>query len=102
MLIVETFKLCVLTKEVSLLGQNTAIRGLVLKCVTCQILHGIVGEQKMADLPEKSFSNDPLFTHFGVDMFGPFFGKGEEVRIKPLWNNGKSSSTYRDYIFFGC
>ena len=49
----ETFKLCVLTTEVSLLGQNTAVRGLVLTFVTCQILHGIVGEQKMDDLPKK-------------------------------------------------
>ena len=53
LLIAETFKLCVLTKEVSLLVQNTAIRGLLLKCVTCQILHVIVGKQKMADLQKK-------------------------------------------------
>ena len=82
MLTVETFKLCVLTTEVSLLGQNTAVRGLVLTFVTCQILHGIVGEQKMAELPKKSFSNNPPLSHFGVDVFRLIFSKGEEGRIK--------------------
>ena len=54
----------------------------MLKCVTCQILHGIVGEQKMADLPKKSFSNNPPLSHFGVDVFRLIFSKGEEGRIK--------------------
>ena len=54
----------------------------MLTFVTCQILHGIIGKQKMADLPKKCFSNNPPLSHFGVDVFGLFFGKGEESRIK--------------------
>lgn len=52
---------------------NTAIRKIIAKCVTCRRLHGRVGKQLMADLPqERVLPDDPPFTRVGVDYFGPF------------------------------
>ncbi len=52
---------------------NTAIRKILGKCVTCCRLHGKVGKQLMADLPqEQVLPDDPPFTRVGVDYFGPF------------------------------
>ena len=94
LLIVETFKLCVLTKEVSLLEQNTAFRGLVLRCVTCQILHVIVGEQKMADLQKKV----SLMMHFspilGWICLDPFLVKERRLEL----NHYRTMATHAVHI----
>ena len=60
---------------------NTAIRKVLGKCVTCHRLHGKVGKQLMADLPqERVLPDDPPFTRVGVDYFGPF----EVRRVRSL------------------
>ena len=61
----------------------------MLKCVTCQILHGIVGEQKMADLPEKV----SLMIHFspilGWICLDPFSVKDRRLELN---HNGTMAS----------
>ncbi|KAL4008773.1 hypothetical protein ACER0C_002625 [Sarotherodon galilaeus] len=54
-------------------GANSAIRKVLSKCTVCRRLHGIVGQQQMADLPQNRVTPDePPFTRTGVDYFGPF------------------------------
>ena len=53
-------------------GGNSMVRQFISKCVTCRYLRGIVGEQKMADLPKSRVEPAPPFTYCGVDLFGPW------------------------------
>ncbi len=54
-------------------GASSAIRRILSKCVVCRRLHGIAGNQQMADLPQDRVTPDkPPFTYVGVDCFGPF------------------------------
>ena len=62
-----------------IISASSAIRSLIHRCVVCCKLRGKLGEQKMADIPKEKTSSDFLFTHFGVDMFGPFMIK------KKIW-----------------
>ena len=57
------------------LSANTVARSLIFKCVKCRKFRGKVEEQKMANLPKERLSDDPPFSHCGVDMFGPFVVK---------------------------
>lgn len=62
---------------------NTAIRKVIAKCVTCRRLHGQVGKQLMADLPqERVMPDDPPFTRVGADYFGPFEVKRGRTLLK--------------------
>ncbi len=52
---------------------SSAIRRILPKCVVSKRLHGTVGNQQMADLPQDRVTSDkPQFTYVGVDCFGPF------------------------------
>ncbi|KAI4882679.1 hypothetical protein NFI96_029603, partial [Prochilodus magdalenae] len=54
-------------------GAKAAIRRVLSKCVTCRRVHGVTGQQQMADLPRDRITPcDPPFTNTGVDYFGPF------------------------------
>ena len=55
-------------------GARNILRGIRMKCVTCQRLYGKPRVQKMADLPPERCTPGPLgFQHVGVDLFGPFY-----------------------------
>ena len=51
---------------------NSMVRSVIHNCVTCRLLRGKLGEQKMANLPKERFSTEGPFTYTGLDMFGPF------------------------------
>ena len=53
-------------------GGNSMIRQFISKCVTCRYLRGIVGVQKMADLPKSRVEPAPPIIYCGVDFFGPW------------------------------
>ncbi|KAL6470498.1 hypothetical protein MHYP_G00216170 [Metynnis hypsauchen] len=62
---------------------NMAIGKVIGKCVTCRRLHGKVGNQLMADLPqERVIPDDPPFTRVGVDYFGPLEVKRGRTILK--------------------
>ena len=54
---------------------NVAVRSYILKCVKCRHLRGNFQQQKMASLPSDRLWEEPPFTYFGVDLFGPFVTK---------------------------
>ena len=62
---------------------NSAVRGIIGKCVKCRRLHHPVTEQKMADLPEDRVNPSPPFTVTGCDAFGPYIVK--EGRKSCYW-----------------
>ena len=51
-----------------IVGASSAIRSLIHRCVVCHKLRGKLGEQKMSDIPKERITNDPPFTHCGVDI----------------------------------
>ena len=69
------------------------IRPLVNKvlrsCIICKRLRGVLGAQRMADLPkERVTPHKPPFTDIGIDCFGPFYvkrGRGQEKRYGCLF-----------------
>ncbi len=64
-------------------GASCAIRRILSKCVVCRRLHGTVGNQQMADLPQDRVTPDkPPFTYVGVDCFGPFAVKRGRSVVK--------------------
>ena len=65
-----------------IVSASSAIRSLILRCVVCRKLRGKLGEQKMSDIPKERISNDPPFTHCGVDMFRPFAIKQRRSELK--------------------
>ena len=65
-----------------IVSASSAIRSLILRCVVCHKLRGKLGEQKMSDIPKERISNDPPFTHCGVDMFRPFAIKQRRSELK--------------------
>ena len=61
---------------------NSAVRGIIGKCVKCRKLHHPVTEQKMADLPEDRVNPSPPFTVTGCDAFGPYIVKEGRKSLK--------------------
>lgn len=65
-------------------GASGAIQRILHQCVTCKKLHGLTGQQLMAELPAcRVLPDDPPFTRVGVNYFGPFLikrGRGEVKR----------------------
>ena len=62
--------------------QNSLVRHIISKCVTCRRLRGTPSNQKMADLPEDRMAETPPFTYVGTDMFGPFTIKERRSELK--------------------
>ena len=58
------------------------MRSHIYHCVTCGKLRGKLGEQKMADLPEKRSSDVAPFTYVGTDIFGSFVTKDSRKELK--------------------
>ena len=65
-----------------IINANSVVRHFISKCVTCRRLHGVISEQKVADLPKERLSPASQFTYCGVDYFGPFFIKGGRKETK--------------------
>ena len=64
---------------------NSAVKGVISKCVICRRLRERVGEQIMADLPPDRTKEEPPFTYCGVDMFGPFEIKERRSNFETIW-----------------
>ena len=54
-----------------ILSANVVVREMMYRCANYK-LNGKFGVQKMAHLPRVSRLEVPPFTHYGVDMFGPY------------------------------
>ena len=70
------------------MNANSVVRHFISKCVTCRRLRGVVGEQRMVDLPKERIAPSPSFTYRGVDYFGPFYineGRKELKRYGALF-----------------
>jgi len=61
---------------------NSAVRKVIFNCVTCRLLRGKTGEQKMSDLPADRMLSLPPFSYCGVDLFGPFIVKQRRTELK--------------------
>ena len=51
---------------------NGAVRSTITKCLRCKILRDKFQQQQKADLPKDRINEEPPFSYFGIDMFGPF------------------------------
>ena len=58
------------------------VQSFIARCVRCQYLRGMIGEQKTADLPADRISAELPFTYVGLDMFGPFAVKQNRRKMK--------------------
>ena len=66
-----------------ILSANSAVRSVLKRCVSCRRRQARVVTQLMSDLPEDRVTpGDPVFTHVGVDLFGPFVVKVGRRREK--------------------
>ena len=65
-----------------IIKRNSAVRGIIGKCVKCRRLHHPVTDQKIAYLPEDRVNSSPNFTVTGCDAFGPYIVK--EGRKSPI------------------
>ena len=64
------------------IGGNSAVSRHIADCVSCRRLRGVVGEQKMAELPMDRLEPAPLFTFCAVDYFGPWLIKEGRRELK--------------------
>ena len=64
------------------IGANSVARSMIYKCVICRVLRGKKSQQLMANLPKEGLVCEPPFTHYGVDMFGPFVIKERRKELK--------------------
>ena len=53
-------------------GRRT-IQQFISTCITCRKLRGATSTQIMADLPSERLENVPIFSHIGLDVFGPWY-----------------------------
>ena len=65
-----------------IVGTNSAVKKVISNCVECRRFRGREGEQKIANLPACRSKEAALFTHCGVDMFGPFTIKQRRSTVK--------------------
>ncbi|KAK0135318.1 hypothetical protein N1851_028839 [Merluccius polli] len=62
---------------------SATIRRVLSKCLVCRRLHGVAGQQQMADLPRnRVLPDEPPFTRTRVDYFGPFEVKRGRATMK--------------------
>ncbi|XP_030274392.1 uncharacterized protein LOC115582541 [Sparus aurata] len=71
------------------------ISSVIHKCVTCRKLRGRLEVQKMANLPADRVKVDPPFTHFGLDVFGPWNVTSHRTR-------GHGAESKRWAVMFTC
>ena len=62
---------------------RSAVRRVISGCFLCKKLGAVRGEQLMGDLPkERLMSEEPPFTHVGVDYFGPLYVRQGRSNVK--------------------
>ena len=61
---------------------NSMVLHIIHKCVTCRILRGKLGFQKMEDLPDKTCVEPAPFTYSGVYMFRPILIRERRSDLK--------------------
>ena len=54
---------------------NATVKSFIPRCVTFRCLRGNLQLQKMVSLPRDRMCEEPPFTYYGVDLFGPFVVK---------------------------
>ena len=54
---------------------TSAVKSMISRCVDCRRFRGNVCQQKMGDLPLDRLTQEPPFTYWGIEMFGPFLIK---------------------------
>lgn len=66
-----------------ILHAHSAIRNVIRKCTDCRRQNAKLGEQKMANLPsDRLIPEDGVFSHCGVDYFGPIEVKRGRALVK--------------------
>ena len=59
------------------------MRRVISGCFLCKKLGAVRGEQLMGDLPkERLMSEEPPFTHVGLDYFGPIYVRQGRSNVK--------------------
>ena len=61
---------------------NSLVRSIISKCVRCKQLQRKLQQQKVVGLPKDRMSEEPPFTHCGIDLFGPFVVKDGRKEVK--------------------
>ena len=62
---------------------RSAVRRVISGCFLCKKLGAVRGEQLMGDLPkERLMSEEPPFTHVGLDYFGPLYVRQRHSNVK--------------------
>ena len=65
-----------------IVGENSAVKNFIFRCVDCRRLRGRFVEQKMVDLNVCRLTEVSPFIHCGVDTFGPFIVKQRRSEVK--------------------
>ena len=60
-----------------IVGLRQLVKSIRFKCVVCRRLHGKVEQQVMGQLPTERLKPAPAWSYTSVDLFGPFYIKGE-------------------------
>ena len=77
------YVLSLLRSKFWVIRANSVVRKLLANCFSCRRRQAPVCSQKMADLPkERVTPGQPLFSHVGIDYFGPFMVKQGRSQVK--------------------
>ena len=60
-----------------IVGLRQLVKSIRFKCVVCRRMHGQVQQQVMGQLPIERLNPAPAWSYTSVDLFGPFYIKGE-------------------------
>ena len=79
-------------------GVNSLVKSFMRSCITCRKYNAQPVHPKMSDLPADRVSSDePAFTHTGIDFFGPFEvtnGRKQEKRYGVIYSCMSSRATH--------
>jgi hypothetical protein len=75
-----------------IISARQAIRKIIRHCFKCKRMNARRGVQKMGNLPSGRLSNEPAFTHTGVDYCGPI-----DLKYQP-----SSRASIKGYIIVFC
>ena len=79
----QEYVLSILRHQYWVIKGRSAVRRVISGCFLCKKLGAVRGEQLMGDLPkERLMSEEPPFTHVGVDYFGPIYVRQGRSNVK--------------------